>query len=295
MKLGGCFRWNEMSLPQQAACCLIVLISFAGCEPAKRKPFKADDTKSQTSKPDDETSKGQAYQASIAVAAAADLRFALDEIVTEFERQHPGLKVEVTYGASGNLFAQLSNRAPFDMFLSADIGYPRKLIEQGDAVRESEFQYAVGHIGVWVLQDSKLDIAQQGIKALTDPSVKKISIANPKHAPYGRAAEAALKHFEIYDVIQDRLVLGENVAQATQFVDSGAADAGIIAQSLAMAPPLRDKGRFQIVPTDAYPRLEQGGVRLEWAKSPEACQQLQAFIVSDKGREILKSYGFDEK
>jgi molybdate transport system substrate-binding protein len=231
-------------------------------------------------------------QREVSVAAAADLKFAFDEIVSAFQAKNPAIKVTVTYGASGNFYAQLSNKAPFDLFLSADIDYPRKLIDAGLAVKESEFLYAVGHLVVWVPNDSKLDLEKLGIKAVADPSVKKLAIANPKHAPYGRAAEATLRNSGAYDDVQDRLVLGENIAQTAQYVETGAADAGLIALSLALAPAMKEKGRYWMVPLDAYPRLEQGGVILDWAKDKEAAQALKGFITSSEGRDILKRYGF---
>jgi molybdate transport system substrate-binding protein len=231
-------------------------------------------------------------QREVAVAAAADLKFAFDEIVSAFQSNNSGIKVTVTYGASGNFYAQLSNKAPFDLFLSADIEYPRKLIDAGLAMKESEFLYAVGHLVVWVPNESKLDLQKLGIKAVADPSVKKLAIANPKHAPYGRAAEAALKQSGVYDDVKDRLVLGENIAQAAQYVETGAADVGLIALSLALAPAMQTKGQYWMVPLDAYPQLEQGGVILNWAKDKEAVQALKAFITSSEGRVILKRYGF---
>jgi molybdate transport system substrate-binding protein len=228
----------------------------------------------------------------VRVAAAADLKFAFDEIAAQFEQRNPSTKVKVTYGSSGNFFAQLSNRAPFDLYLSADREYPRKLVEQGKALKGSEFVYAVGHLVVWVPSASRLGLDSLGIKAVVDPSVKKLAIANPKHAPYGRAAEAALKNLGVYEQVKDRLVLGENITQAAQFVESGSADAGIIALSLALAPAMRAKGRFWMVPLDAYPRMEQGGVILAWAQDPEATQALRAFVTGDAGRALLKQYGF---
>lgn len=228
----------------------------------------------------------------VRVAAASDLKFAFDEVTSEFQKKNPSIKVEVTYGSSGNFFAQLSNKAPFDLLLSADLEYPRKLIEAGHGVKESEFQYAVGHLVLWVPKGSKLDLDKLGIRAVTDPSVKKVAIANPKHAPYGRAAEAALKKLGVYDDVKDRLVLGENIAQTAQFVESGAADVGLIALSLALAPGMREKGRFWDVPLDAYPRLEQGGLILNWAKDKEATQALRDFLTGKDGRAILKKYGF---
>lgn len=227
----------------------------------------------------------------VTVAAAADLKYALDDLIIEFKQGHPNIDVRPTYGSSGNFYAQLTNQAPFDLFLSADIDYPRRLIEQGHALKESEFLYAVGHIVVWVTNESLLDVETLGVQALVEPGVRKIAIANPQHAPYGRAAEAALKHLGVYEQVQDRLVLGENIAQTAQFVESGAADVGVIALSLVMAPALRDKGRYSTIPLDAYPRLEQGGAILTWAKDREATDALRTFVVSDEGRAILRRYG----
>jgi molybdate transport system substrate-binding protein len=228
----------------------------------------------------------------VTVAAAADLKFAFEEVAAEFHARHPGIQLRVTYGSSGNFFAQLSNRAPFDVFLSADIDYPRKLVEACLAAKESEFLYAVGHLVVWVRNSSTLDVEKLGIRAVLDPSVRKVAIANPRFAPYGRAAEAALKSLGVYDRVRDRLVLGENIAQTAQFVESGGADVGILALSLALAPGLREKGRYGEVPLDAYPRLEQGGAILNDARDPEAAQLLRVFLMSEAGRAILKRYGF---
>jgi molybdate transport system substrate-binding protein len=228
----------------------------------------------------------------VRVAAAADLNYAFDELAQEFQKLHPEIKVTVSYGSSGNFYAQLSNKAPFDLFLSADIEYPRKLIENGLASEQPEFVYALGHIVIWVPNRSKLDLDNLGINVLSDPSVKKLAIANPKFAPYGRAAEAALKKLGVYDEVKDRLVLGDNIAQTAQFVESGAADIGIIAQSLALAPPMRDKGRYWPIPVDDYPRLEQAGIILNWVKDKEATETLRAFMGSMDGKAILEKYGF---
>jgi molybdate transport system substrate-binding protein len=229
----------------------------------------------------------------VAVAAASDLKFALDEIAAEFARRHPDVAVKTTYGSSGNFYSQLANRAPFDLYFSADIGYPRKLIEQGHADADSLFPYAVGRVVAWVPEASKLDVRSLGIRAVADPSVRKVAIANPKHAPYGRAAEAALRKLGVYDSVADRLVLGENIAQTAQFVETGGADVGLIALSLAVAPAMKDKGRYWEVPADAHPPLEQGGVILKWAKDPEAAKMFRDFVISAEGRAILKRYGFE--
>ena len=166
------------------------------------------------------------------------------------------------------------------------------LSRRGWQRKNTEFSYAVGHIVLWVLQSSQLDLDKLGMRALADPTVKKIAIANPRHAPYGRAAEAAMKSLELYDDVKDRLVLGENIAQAAQYVESGAADVGILALSLALAPSMKEKGRFWEIPSDAYPRLEQGGNILNWAQNPDAARELRRFILSDEGTAILRNYGF---
>jgi molybdate transport system substrate-binding protein len=228
----------------------------------------------------------------VRVAAASDLQFAMGEVIVEFQKANPTIQVTPTYGSSGNFFSQLSNKAPFDIFFSADIDYPRQLDEAGLTLKASLFDYAVGRIVVWVPQDSPIDVESLGIESLTHSSVKKIAIANPVHAPYGRAAEAALKTLGLYDRVQDKLVLGENITQTAQFVDSGAADIGLIALSLAVAPQMKDKGRYWLVPVDSHPVLEQGGVILAWAKDVEATGQFQAFVTGDVGRAILKRYGF---
>jgi molybdate transport system substrate-binding protein len=228
----------------------------------------------------------------VRVAAAADLKFALDDLLVGFHREHPDVRVQVSYGSSGNFFAQLSNKAPFDIFFSADVEYPRRLVEQGLAAREDEFLYAVGHLVVWVPRDSNLDLDRRGIRALLDAGVRKVAIANPRHAPYGRAAEAALKKLGVYNEIKSKIVQGDNVAQAAQFVQTGAADAGVIALSLALSPPMRQKGRYWEVPLDAYPRLEQGGIILSGAQDRHAAESLRDFVVGPEGRAVLKRFGF---
>lgn len=234
----------------------------------------------------------QRHRTEVAVAAAADLRFALDELLVAFHQQYPSIHVEVVYGSSGNFYAQLVNKAPFDLYLSADINYPNKLVQGGFAFEQSRFNYAVGQLVVWVPNGSKLDLDQKGMQALLDPSVQKLAIASPAHAPYGRAAEAALKTYGIYDSLKDRLVLGDNIVQTAQFVESGAADAGIIALSLALAPTMQGKGRFWVVPEDAHPPLLQGGVILRWAKDREAVEKLRTFLTGPAGQAVLKKYGF---
>jgi molybdate transport system substrate-binding protein len=233
-----------------------------------------------------------AEQAAVRVAAAADLKFTMGEIVEAFRRERPSIDVMVTYGSSGNFYAQLSNHAPFDIFFSADVDYPRRLIRQGLALADSEFLYGVGRLVVWVPRTSPIEVEKLGMQGLLSPSVRKIAIANPRHAPYGRAAEAAMKSLGVYDQVKDRIVFGDSVMQTAQFVDSGGAEIGIISGSLALASPLRDKGRFWEVPIDAYPRREQGGVILAWAQNQAAAEAFRDFVLSEGGRALLRRHGF---
>jgi len=227
----------------------------------------------------------------IVVAAAADMSAALPQLAAAYTKR-TGQTVKLSFGSSGNLANQIRNGAPFDVFFSADEEYPRQLIAEGLAAKDTLYRYAVGRLVLWVPGDSPLELSKVGIQALLDPSVKKISIANPATAPYGRAAEAALRHFGIYDQASSRLVLGENVSQAAQFVESGNAQAGLIALSHALAPALKDKGRYWTVPLDAYPTLNQAAVVLSKSKHEDAARKFLEFLRSPESTSLLSSYGF---
>lgn len=227
----------------------------------------------------------------ITVAAAADLNFAFKELVSEYEKTS-GNQVKLTLGSSGTFFAQIQQGAPFDLYFSADIAYPQKLEEAGLTIPGSLYRYAIGRIVLWARHESALDVTQ-GFATFRQPSVKKIAIANPKHAPYGRAAVAAMEHFRVYDSVKDQLVLGENVSQAAQFVESGAADIGVIALSLALAPAIKTKGTYWEIPAHAHPPLEQGAVILKSSKQLESAKQFLEFIKSRHGQAIMKRYGFE--
>ena len=204
----------------------------------------------------------------VRVAAAADLRYAFETLRERFEATHP----------------------PFDLYFSADADYPRRLIAEGLAVDSSFFLYAVGQLVVWVPADSPLELASWD--ELAGPAVRRLALANPRHAPYGRAAVAALRALGLYERVQDRLVLGENVAQAAQFAASGAADAGIIALSLALAPDMQRRGRHRLLPPDAYPPIEQGAVVLRRAAARPEVWALWRFVQQPEGRAVLRRYGF---
>jgi len=226
----------------------------------------------------------------IRVAAAADLKFALDELGAQFAKQ-TGRRINVSYGSSGNFFAQIQNGAPFDVLLSADIEYPRKVEAAGLAEPGTLYEYAVGRIVIWMRSDVRVDLARLGWKALLEPGVERIAIANPEHAPYGRAAVAALRSAGIYEQVRRRLVYGDNIAQAAQFAASGNAQAGILALSLASSPSMSDGKRWEI-PANMHPAIDQGAVILKSAKDKEGARAFLAFLKSDAGRKILESYGF---
>jgi molybdate transport system substrate-binding protein len=226
----------------------------------------------------------------IRVAAAADLKFALDELGAQFEKQ-TSKKIDVSFGSSGNFFAQIQNGAPFDLLLSADIEYPRKLEAAGLGEAGTLYEYAVGRIVIWMPADARADLERLGWKALLEPGVERIAIANPEHAPYGRAAVAALRSAGIYDQVRRRLVYGENIAQAAEFVASGSAQAGILALSLASSPAMRAGKRWEI-PANMHAPIEQGAIILKSAKDKEGARAFLAFLKSDAGRKILGSCGF---
>jgi molybdate transport system substrate-binding protein len=226
----------------------------------------------------------------IAIAAASDLNFAIKEVIAKFEKA-TGNHVKLSLGSSGNFYAQIQNGAPFDLYFSADIGYPKKLEDAGLTVPGSLYRYAVGRIVLWTNHSSGRDVTK-GLEILRDPVVKKIAIANPKHAPYGRAAVAAMQHFKVYDVAKDRLVFGENISQAAQFVESGACDVGVIALSLALAPTMKAAGTYWEIPSEAHPPLEQGAAILKSSKQQKTAQQFIEFMQGTQGQEIMRRYGF---
>src|SRR5882672_5619014 len=226
----------------------------------------------------------------IAVAAAADLKFAMGELAADFEKQ-TGTKVNVTYGSSGNFFSQIQNGAPFDLFFSADVEYAKKLEAGGLAEPGTLYNCAVGRIVIWMPQGVKVDLNAQGMNALLDAAVQKIAIANPAHAPYGRAAVAAMKKAGIYEKVEPKLVYGENISQAAQFVQSGNAQAGIVALSLAVSPPMKD-GKSWPVPAEMHPPIEQAAIILKSAKNKDAARAFLEFVKGKQGRATLEKFGF---
>lgn len=227
----------------------------------------------------------------ITVAAAADLQFVMQQIAARFEKES-GTKVKVVYGSSGNFLQQIENGAPIDIFFAANVDYPQKLQAAGLTEPGSYYLYARGKLVIWLPNESKADVGL-GIRALLDPSVKKVAIANPEHAPYGQAAVAALRSQRVYEEIKGKLVLGENVSQAASFVSSGAADAGLVPLSLALSPDLKDKGRYTEIPARDYPAIEQACVILAASKNKVAARQFVALIKTSAVAQLFRSSGFD--
>jgi molybdate transport system substrate-binding protein len=227
----------------------------------------------------------------ITVAAAADLQFAMQDVAARFQKE-TGKTVKLTYGSSGNFFQQIHNGAPFDVFFSANLDYAKKLDAAGLTEPGSYYPYAKGKVVIWVRNDSKLDLSS-GMQALLDPSIKKIAVANPEHAPYGQAAVAAMQNDKIYEKVKDKFVLGENISQTASFVVSGGADVGIVALALALSPNMKDKGRYVEVPAGEYPPIEQACVILASSKNKETARQFLAFIKTPAIGDLLRSYGFD--
>ena len=226
----------------------------------------------------------------ITVAAASDLNFALKEIAQKFEAK-TGTKVKLTFGSSGNFFTAIQNGAPYDVFFSADMDYPKQLEASGLTELGTLYEYAVGRLVIWTPANSPVDVTQ-GSAVLMDPRVRKIAIANPQHAPYGRAAVAMMTAAGVYERVKGKLVLGENISQTAQFVQTGNADVGLIALSLAISPTMR--GKYWIVPTKAHAAIRQATVVLKSSPQKAAARAFLEYVKSDESRAILTKYGFDK-
>jgi molybdate transport system substrate-binding protein len=222
-------------------------------------------------------------QTPLRIAAAADLEPVLPPILALFE-QATGIHAEATYQASAMLTTQIENGAPFDLFLSADLSYPKRLIDAGlaDAAGTADsstpITYAEGTLVLWTRKDSHLP--PPSIDLLRSPLLKRLAIANPDRAPYGRAAAAALGSLKIYDELKPRIVTAENIAQTAQFVDSGNADAGLISLTSALTPRLASSGSYFVIPRDLYPPIEQGAVIVSKTTERSAAHKLLDFLLS---------------
>jgi len=229
-----------------------------------------------------------AHAEKITVAAAADLKFAMDEIVTSFNKCHSGHQVELIYGSSGKFFAQIQQGAPYDLYFSADINYPHELAKKGFAASDVT-PYVVGRVVLW---SNSMDATKMTLARLTDPKISKIAIANPKHAPYGKRAEEALKASGMWDKVQSKLVFGENIAHTAQFVQTGNAQIGIIALSLALNPELAKKGGYYLIPDTLHQPLEQGYVITKRGAGKSLAKEFANYMSAKESRTIMARYGF---
>ncbi len=227
----------------------------------------------------------------LAVAAAASLKTAAGALSRAIEAEEPGAEVALTLGASGLLFAQVQSGAPFDVFLSADREYPQKVVAAGLGTAADVRVYAFGRLVAWLPPGSPLDLERRGLAALADPSVKRIALANPAAAPFGRATEAALRAAGVHDAVKEKLVLGTSASQAAQFATTGAADVAFLPLSLTFESALSG-GKVVPVPERLYPRVEQSGVVLSSSKEPALARAFLAFVTGPKGRAILSRYGY---
>ena len=229
----------------------------------------------------------------IRVAAATDLRSCLETLTNAFQVEHPNFDLLPTFGASGVLLTQLKSGLETDLYLSADVAYAHDLAAAGLAAEADVFESGQGRLVIWVRNESPIDVVKLGAEALLDTSVRRVAIANPVHAPYGRAAVAALEHLGLHDRLKEKLAVGESAAQAAQYVESGAAEVGILPMALAKGARLSESGRFWAVPAEAHPPIRHGGAIHARAIDREATVAFRDFLLSPAGRVILARYGFE--
>lgn len=227
----------------------------------------------------------------LVIAAAANLKPALEHLIEGFVAAHHGVEVRASYGASGTFAAQIRNGAPYDLFLSADAGLPARLAADGLA-DGAPFTYALGTLVLWVPNGSPLDLGKAGLSALADPSVRKVAIANPALAPYGAAAKEALRSAGLAAAVRGKLVEGQSVAQAAQFALSGNAQAALLPLSLARAPPLSGAGRHVVVPAASHRPIEQAGLVLRAARDGKLARSFARWLLGAPGREVLAHSGY---
>lgn len=222
----------------------------------------------------------------VTVAAAADLRFAMDSIVQLYPDRD---NIQVIYGSSGRFYEQLTKGAPFDIYFSADMEYPKKLEAMGRTGSDI-FAYGIGRLVLW----AKNGNAQlNSVMDLSSGNLKKIAIANPRHAPYGMRAEESLKYYAVYEKVKPKLVFGENISQTAQFVSSGAADAGIIALSLALSPTMQKiNPSYTLIPENTHRPLLQGAIITQRAKENIAAKAFFEFVQEEEARAVLNHFGF---
>jgi molybdate transport system substrate-binding protein len=221
----------------------------------------------------------------LTVAAASDLTPAFEEIGREFEASQK-IKVVFVFGSTGLLTRQIENGAPFDVFAAANVAYIDQLEQKGLIVPGTKRVYARGRITLWTAADSNLKIEK--IEDLAGADVHRVAIANPDHAPYGLAAREALQTAGIWDVVQPKLVFGDNIRQTLQYAETGNVEVAIVALSLSV----QSKGRWVLVPEELHKPLDQGLGIIRGTKNEQAARAFSDFVNGAQGREIMKKYGF---
>ena len=228
-----------------------------------------------------------AAAAELTIAAASDLRFALDDVLAVFKASHPGHDINVIYGSSGRMTAQIINGAPYDIFFSADISFPERLQAEGMTATEPAV-YALGRIVLW---SSSIDASAMTLQDLLNDNVRRIAIAQPAHAPYGQRAQEAMMAAGVWQQVQSKLVFGENIAHAAQMTESGAADVGIIALSLALFPDLQERG-YALISDTMHQPLTQGFVVTKRGGDNALALQFADFMATAAAHDIMITYGF---
>lgn len=224
------------------------------------------------------------------LACASDLQPVMPTLASEYEHA-TGVRLIASFGSSATLAQQLANGAPQDVFLSADTSHPQQLIASGTALGPAPTPYARGVLVLWARKDSPLQPIS--LNSLKDPRVKRVAIANPAHAPYGLAAQQALQHLGVYDQLQPRLAIAENIAQTAQYAESGNAQAGLISLTLANSPALRAAGTFIRIPKDAHAPIQQSAVILKSTKQQALARAFLNWLTSPAVQQQLKSFGLD--
>ncbi len=225
----------------------------------------------------------------ITIAAAADMKFAMEDIAKAFRAAHPADEVQVVFGSSGKAHTQIQQGAPYDLFFSADEAFPRELIERGVSASPQPIPYARGRIVLW---GTSHDASAMTLASLDDPAIIHVATADPSHAPYGQRAVEALKASGLWNKVESKMVYGENITQAAQFVQSGNAELGIIALSVALAPELAGKSSFFLIPDSLHNPLEQAFIITKRAEKNVLAHQFAAYMQSSEARAVMVRYGF---
>ncbi|TWP23780.1 molybdate ABC transporter substrate-binding protein [Apibacter muscae] len=223
----------------------------------------------------------------VTIAAAANLRYVLDEIKEQYTKENPEVQLQMIYGSSGTLTQQILNGAPYNLFLSADTKFPESIVKKGMA-EGLPINYCYGRLAMW---SSSIEVSK-GLSILTSPQVKKIAVANPSQAPYGETAVNLLKKFNLYNQIENKIVWGENINQTAQFASSGNAEVGFIALSLALAPQMKEKGQYYVLPENQALPIAQAAVLIKGQENNKQAQTFLNYIVSPKCSSLWEKYGY---